>query len=54
VLVARLAQTLQELVGRRANAAFALDRLDQEAGGMLVDQRQRALEIVESDSGARS
>ena len=34
---------------RRADAALALHRLDQEAGGILVDRRQRRLEIVELD-----
>ena len=34
---------------RGADAALALDRLDQEAGGVVVDRRQRAVEIVELD-----
>ena len=32
-----------------ANAAFALDRLDQEAGGVRPDRRLGAFEIVELD-----
>ena len=42
VLVACLAQALQEFLRRRSDAALALDRLDQEARGVVVDQRQRA------------
>ena len=49
MLVAGRAQPRQELVRRRADAALALDRLDQEAGGILVDRRQRRVEIVELD-----
>jgi hypothetical protein len=47
MLVARLAQPFEELLARRTDAALALDRLDQEAGGMLVDQRQCPGQIVE-------
>ena len=49
MLVAGRAQARQELLRRRADAALALDRLDQEAGGILVDRRQRRVEIVELD-----
>jgi hypothetical protein len=47
VFVTGGAQPLQERVRRRAQAAFALDWLDQESRGMIVDQRQRGVEIVE-------
>ena len=50
VLVASRAQARQELLRRRADAALALDRLDQEARGILVDRRQRRVEIVELDA----
>ena len=43
VLVARGAQPPQERVGADRHAALTLDRLDQEPGGMLVDQRQRGV-----------
>ena len=50
MLVAGSAQAGEELVGRRADATLALDRLDQEAGGVLVDRGQRGVEIVELDA----
>ena len=49
VLVGELAQAAQEFLARRADAAFALDRLDQEPGRMLVHRGLRGLEIVELD-----
>ena len=47
VVIARLAQALDEFDRACRNAALALDRLDHEAGGGVVDQRQRRFEIVE-------
>ena len=48
-LVARVAQAVDEFLRRRADPALALDRLEQEAGGILVDRAERGLEIVELD-----
>ena len=47
MFVGEPAQTLEERLGRRADAALALDRLDQEARGGVVDQRLGGGEIVE-------
>ena len=48
-LVAGLAKALDERLAGRADAALALHRLEQEAGGIVVDRRQRRVEIVELD-----
>ena len=47
VLVGQLAQPGQEAVGRNADAAFALDRLDQDRRGFVVDQPRHGVEIAE-------
>ncbi len=46
-LVADRAQVLQELRGRGADAAFALDRLDQDAGGLVVDHVAHDVGVVQ-------
>jgi hypothetical protein len=51
VLIRRRAQTRKELMRCRPDAALALDRLDQEPGGILVDRCERSVEIVEVDHG---
>ena len=47
--VGEAAQALHELGAGRADAALALDRLDQEAGGVPAHRRLGGLEIVELD-----
>src|SRR3546814_13797717 len=47
MLVAGGAEALDELGAGRADAALALDRLEQETGGVVVDRGQRRVEIVE-------
>ena len=49
MLVGKRPQAAHELLRCGANAALALYRLDQEAGGMLVHRRLGRLEIVELD-----
>src|SRR6478735_10905970 len=49
MLVASGAQSSEEFLASRTDAALALDRLQQEASTILVDRRQRRLEIVELD-----
>src|SRR5215218_3479648 len=46
VLVARFAQPLQETLRRDVHATFALDRLDQDRGGLLSDELLRRLEVA--------
>jgi hypothetical protein len=48
-LVAEAPQALHEFGAGRADAAFALDRLDQEAGAVLVERRLGGGEVVELD-----
>src|SRR5690606_23171759 len=43
------AQTLEECRRGYADAAFALDRLDEEAGSVWADRSLRGLEVVELD-----
>src|SRR6185369_886206 len=50
MLVAGRAQSRQELVRRRPNAALALDRLQQEARRILVDGCKSRVEVVELDN----
>ena len=47
VLVGQLAQAGEEAGGRNADAAFALDRLDQDGGRLVVDQRDDGAEVAE-------
>src|SRR3546814_10290403 len=49
--VANVAQRLQEGLRRRANAALALNRLDEEAGRVVVDQIERVVDVVERRIG---
>jgi hypothetical protein len=49
VLVAQRAQALDESLAAFANAALALDRLDQDAGSVRADQRLGRFQIVEID-----
>jgi hypothetical protein len=49
VVVTGLAEPGDELLARGADSALALNRLDQEAGGILVDRVQCGIEIVELD-----
>ena len=51
VLVGERAQALDEFRAGRADAALALDRLDQEAGGVRAHRRLGRVEIVELDDG---
>ena len=46
VLVGQLAQAGQETVGRNADAAFALDRLDHDGGRLVVDQPRHGLQVA--------
>jgi hypothetical protein len=47
LLVAELAQRLEERVRRDAHAALALHRLDQDAGGLRTDRLLDRFEIAE-------
>ena len=47
VFVGQLAQPLQESVGRDANAAFALNRLDENRTGFFVDEFGDGFQIAE-------
>src|SRR5690606_36435639 len=47
VLVAQLAQFLEERPPRRADAALALDRLDQDRGGLIADRRLDLGDVAE-------
>src|SRR5690606_3443008 len=47
VLVAERAQALQKLGGGRIDAALALNGLDEDRGGLVVDQRLEGGEVVE-------
>jgi hypothetical protein len=47
MLVAGLAQPLDELGRAGGHSPFALHRLDHETGSVLVDERQRGREVVE-------
>ena len=47
MLVARGAQAGEEFVACGPDSALALDRFEEEAGGVLVDRRQRRVEVVE-------
>src|SRR6185503_446932 len=46
-LLADRTQVLEELRGRSADAALALDRLDQDAGGLVVDHVADDVGVVE-------
>src|SRR6185312_17223457 len=46
MLVAELAQRLEEGVRRRAHAALALYRLDQDAGGVRADRLLHGFEVA--------
>src|SRR3546814_15871590 len=50
-LVAAIAQRLQEGLRRRTDTALALHRLDQETGGVVVDQVERGIDVVEGRIG---
>ncbi len=47
VLVGQLAQAGQEAVGRNADAAFALDRLDHDGRRLVVDQPGHGVQVAE-------
>src|SRR3546814_6434207 len=47
MLVAQLAQALQEFIGGNADAALALDRFDEETRGIRADRRLCGFEVIE-------
>src|SRR3546814_13839025 len=50
-LVAAIAQRQQEGRRLRTDTALALHRLDQETGGVVVDQVERGIDVVEGRIG---